>query len=66
MNDSVERLALVMPSSIGCAVGGRPPCWITRSFSTVSIPEPNRNLSVCSSIRDTCLLRVSIAEVNKS
>jgi hypothetical protein len=48
MNESVERLALVIPRSIGCAVAGRPPAWITRSFSS-----RNRNLSVCSSIRNS-------------
>ena len=48
MNESVESDALVIPSSSGCAaVAGRPPCPITRSFSS-----RNRNLSTCSSIRN--------------
>ena len=34
MNESVESDAFVMPSSSGCAVAGRPPAVIVRSFSS--------------------------------
>src|SRR5216684_3585031 len=47
MNESVESEALVMPSSSGRPVAGRPPWAITRSFSSAK-----RNLSICCSNRN--------------
>ena len=47
MNESVESDALVMPSSNGRPVAGRPPSLMMRSFSS-----RKRNLSTCSSRRN--------------
>jgi hypothetical protein len=46
MKESVESEALVMPSSSGRPIDGRPPLAITRSFSS-----RKRNLSICCSSR---------------
>ena len=48
MNESVESDAFVMPSSSGRPVAGRPLAFNTRSFSS-----RKRNLSTCSSIRNS-------------
>ncbi len=48
MNDSVDSDAFVIPSSSGRPVAGRPPSAITRSFSS-----RKRNLSTCSSMRNS-------------
>ena len=48
MNDSVDSDALVIPSSSGRPWAGRPPSAMTRSFSS-----RNRNLSTCSSTRNS-------------
>ena len=48
MNESVESDALVMPSSSGRPVAGRPPSAMTRSFSS-----RKRKRSTCSSIRNS-------------
>src|SRR5262249_13416387 len=48
MNESVESGAFVMPKSSGRPCAGRPPAVITRSFSS-----RNRNLSTCSSTRNS-------------
>jgi hypothetical protein len=47
MKDSVERLALVMPSSSGSAMAGRPPRAMTFSFSF-----SKTCFSTCSSTRN--------------
>ena len=53
MNESVESEALVMPSSNGRPVAGRPPCAITRSFSS-----RKWNLSTCCSSRNARIAHV--------